>query len=139
MARFCFRCGGDADELEHWRRCDGQQGIVEALADDVNPFHNVRTSDPETSYRAAFSHLGLRASQRWRCYLAIIASRALGLTDDELAERTGIRLNSANKRRGELFQKHLVCDGGGRRRTAAGSLAIVWVASEYAHGRSNVA
>jgi hypothetical protein len=131
----CLFCGGDASGPNHRAHCDGRQGRVEALAAifDVNAFHNVRTTDPETSYRAAFSHLGRRTAQRYRVYLAIVAGGPRGLTDYDVVDRTGIQLNSANKRRGELRDHDLVCDSGERRRTPSGSLAIVWIAVEFRH------
>jgi len=137
----CLRCGGTVGSLLHVMCCDGQQGAVEAaepsnvvtfavprFLGDVDPAHNVRATDPETSYLAAFRHPFKRTNLRWRCYAALRAVGGSGYTDDELHLTTGIALNSANKRRGELTQAGLVIDSGGRRLTRAGSPAIVWVA-----------
>ncbi len=125
----CLFCGGPVNHTDHWLHCDGRQGTLEqVITAPVEPIHNVRSTDPETSYRAAFAHLSHRGCQRWTIYQAIIAAGVRGLTDAELAPLVGIQLNSANKRRGELAEKGLVWDSGRRRLTPAGSDAIVWIA-----------
>ena len=126
----CLFCGGNASDPDHLVHCDGRQGRVEAVLSPVDPFHNVRTTDPETSYRAAFAVRG-RDTQRLRIYRAVCTAGPYGCTDYDLVDRTGVQLNSANKRRGELRDKGLVCDSGRRRLTPSGSAAIVWVAIEY--------
>jgi hypothetical protein len=105
--------------------------IDDGLNTPSNPRENVRLFDPETSYAAAFANSGYRLNQKRHCYYAICGARWKGLTDEELAFRTGFRINSANKRRGELMKAGLVVDSGRRRLTTSGSEAIVWVAVEY--------
>jgi|SoiMethySBSTD1v2_1073268.scaffolds.fasta_scaffold397627_2 hypothetical protein len=132
----CLYCSGDAGEPDHWKRCDGRQGYIEAAADPVDPLHNVRSTDPDTSYLAAFTNRAGRDSQRVRIYRAICEFGPAGCTDYELVDRTQIQLNSANKRRGELRDKGLVVDSGRRKRTPSGSLAIVWVAVEACRAKA---
>ena len=131
MARFCFNCGGDADEVEHWRRCDGRQGRLEAGLVPVDPWHNVRRTDPETSVDAAFDHPATRRGDQERVRAALRTAGAAGLTDYELAAVLERQQNSAGKRRGELRDAGLVCDSGRRRPAPSGSRAIVWILVEF--------
>jgi hypothetical protein len=102
------------------------------LIENANPFENVRLGDPETSYWAAFANVGHRVGQRWHVWFAIVGAGVNGLTDEETSHRTGFRLSSADKRRGELMKAGLVVDSGRRRPTTSRSPAIVWVAWFYA-------
>jgi len=130
MSSLCLFCGNVVQHKDHWRYCEGRQGRIQALevvaAAPVPPIINVRSTDPETSYRAAFANAGKRDSQRVACYRMLVSVKPRGLMDWQLAERVGIQLNSANKRRGELVAKGLVEDSGERGTTPAGSAAIIW-------------
>ena len=85
-----------------------------------------RRTDPSTSHAAARDAAVHAGTLRARCYRALEAAGMAGLTDAELSDRTGLQLNSANKRRGELRDAGLVVDTGRRRPTPSGSSAIVW-------------
>jgi hypothetical protein len=52
---------------------------------------------------------------------------AYGLTDEEIAHRTGLSPSSVRPRRGELVAGGWIRDSGERRQTVAGMDAIVWV------------
>jgi hypothetical protein len=131
LGSVCLFCGMVIRHKDHFLYCDGRQGRLEALEEvataPVSPIVNVRTTDPDTSYRAAFANAGTRDSQRLACYRALRAAPP-GYMDWQLAERVGIQLNSANKRRGELVAKGLVVDSGRRGITPTGSAAIIWCA-----------
>lgn len=86
-----------------------------------------RESDPDTSHDAA-ARAALTANRGRKMALEVLRQNVGGLTDHELSELTGWRLNSMNKRRGELRDAGLVVDTGRRRRTPSGSTAIVWAA-----------
>jgi hypothetical protein len=112
---------------------------------DVDPRENVRTTDPDTSWQAAYASAfgeNYRIGQRVNIYRAIIAAGPDGATDEEnaLTFHPPMRLSSADKRRGELMKCGLVCDSGRRRKTTSGCQAIVWIAVEFCdrpgpHGR----
>jgi len=129
----CAFCGGDPFEPNHETRCDGRQGGLEfdpLEAFEVNPYHNVRRTDPDTSHEAALERAAEKRRDRDRVLAAIRAAQADGLTDYELADRVDRQQNSAGKRRGELRDAGLVRDSGRRRAAPSGSRAIVWVAVE---------
>jgi hypothetical protein len=87
----------------------------------------VRSSDPETSWQAAFRDLHRRAGDRIRA-LEVHISRPNGLTDFELGDLMGRQQTSAGKRRGELRDIGLIAAHPTLRRPApSGSPAIVWV------------
>jgi hypothetical protein len=49
----CLFCGGDASEPDHWQRCDGRQGALEAHEpEELEPVLQARAGDPETSHAA---------------------------------------------------------------------------------------
>lgn len=100
-----------------------------------DPSKNVRKTDPVTSHLAAYEHPKFRQTLRSRVLVALQNAGWHGLTDDELAMVLHHSLNSVNKRRGELRDQGLVVDSGRRRKTASGSLAIVWVVAQYAKPR----
>jgi hypothetical protein len=128
----CRFCGGiDPFDPDHEAHCDGRQGGVEDTPTDVNPWHNVRVTDPDTSHDAALDYdEATRDTDRARALRALREAGAEGLTDYELAERIGRQQNSAGKRRGELRDRGLVTDSGRRRPAPSGASAIVWVAVE---------
>ena len=117
MARFCYSCGGDADALEHWRTCDGRQGIVEA-AEECDAF--ARTTDPETSHVAAAvvdaAALELRT-------LSVLPPGEL--TTEEIGERLHVPRDSVSPRMRSLERKGFVARLG-KRRNASGVHAITW-------------
>jgi len=90
---------------------------------------NVRTSDPDTSHRAAARAPSLRSRDRHAALVAH-AWHPEGLTDFELGDLIGRQQTSAGKRRGELRDLGLVLDSGARRASPSGSSAIVWVITE---------
>jgi hypothetical protein len=126
----CRFCGGiDAFDPDHEAHCDGRQGGVEDTPTDVNPFHNVRVTDPDTSHEAALDYDELtRDTDRARAHRALIEAGDDGLTDYELGDRIGRQQNSAGKRRGELRDRGYVEDSGRRRPAPSKAQAIVWVA-----------
>jgi DNA-binding transcriptional ArsR family regulator len=88
-----------------------------------------RATDPDTSHAAAADAAVNAATHRARALAELRAAGCLGLTDFELADRTGLQQTSIGKRRGELRDAGLVRDSGQRRPSPSGSAAIVWVAS----------
>lgn len=53
----------------------------------------------------------------------------MGLTDEEIIDRTGLSPSTARPRRIELVQGGQVRDSGGTRQTRSGRRATVWVAT----------
>lgn len=82
-----------------------------------------RLSDPATSHKAA-----ARAKRRTHEQLALETLRAnpAGLTDFELAARTGVPQTSIGVRRKSLERQGLVVATQKRRPSPSGSMAIVW-------------
>jgi hypothetical protein len=75
----------------------------------VDPYKNVRTTDPLTSRAAAYTNKKGRVTQRDKVQIALDAVRADGMTDEKVWQATGIeRLSSATKRRGELTAEGIV-------------------------------
>lgn len=68
-----------------------------------------------------------------RVLSALRAAGSRGLTDDEIAEKTGLGPNTARPRRVELVTAGLVSDSGRTRTAAGGGAATVWVAGAVAH------
>lgn len=83
-----------------------------------------RATDPDTSRTAARS-ARVRDGQR-KVLDALAVAGGAGLTDFELADRTGVKQTSIGKRRGELRDAGLVVDSGRRRPSDTGRPAIVW-------------
>jgi len=124
----CLFCGGDASEPDHWQRCDGRQGQAEAAAFDPRLAFGeptARHTDPPTSHQAA-EYAGVRASTNRGRALLELASAPQGLTDFELAERTGLQQTSIGVRRGELLKWGLVENTGLTRPAPSGAAAAVW-------------
>ena len=59
---------------------------------------------------------------------ALRRAGADGLTDEEGIAATGIGPSTYRPRRGELVDRGFVQDGGGKRPTASGRPAVVWIA-----------
>ncbi len=94
--------------------------------DDELARTNVRSTDPDTSWEAAFAHLTVRSHDR-REALRQLYYAYDGMTDFELGDCMGRQQTSAGKRRGELRDVGLVENSGRRRPAPSGSGAIVWV------------
>ena len=72
---------------------------------------------------------------RERALVAIHGAGEDGLTDHELARKTGVYLYSIAPRRSELVKLGWVEDSGERRLTPGGVHAVVWVLSGRARGQ----
>lgn len=84
----------------------------------------VRPSDPDTSYaaaRRAVPHL----SQTKLRVIACLEEHG-DLTDEQISGFTGLKENSASKRRGDLVSDGLVVYAGYERKTSTGRDARVW-------------
>lgn len=86
-----------------------------------------RASDPDTSHAAALRARPKAGTNR-DLALRVLRQHPAGLTDFELADRTGVAQTSIGVRRKELVQMGLVRATTGRRPAPSGSLAIVWEA-----------
>lgn len=60
-------------------------------------------------------------------FKAILYSDMNGMTIEEIANETGIKLQTVCARRNELDKKGLVIDSGNRRKTSSGRSAKVWI------------
>lgn len=127
----CQFCGGDLFALDHDIQCERRRAraLEPVGVGAVDPSHNVRRSDPETSHEAAYLNLVERKTITAKVYALLLSVLPDGLTDVEISVRLPqYQLNSLNKRRGELRDQGLVVDSGVRRLTPAGARAIVWLA-----------
>ena len=131
----CLFCGGDASEPDHWRKCDGRQGVIESR-ESVPPLMSGLTADTyETSAAAAASVDESKATQRAAVLDAIRAAGRQGATDDELQQRLGLDGSSERPRRWELWKLNRItvqrnADGEPvRRLTRTNRWAVVWVAA----------
>ena len=95
----------------------------------VNAVPLARNSDPETSHRAAKDATPRANTHRAKALAALREAGPNGLTDFELAERTGIAQTSIGVRRKELVDAGYVKDSGRTRPAPSGSSAIVWRAA----------
>lgn len=86
-----------------------------------------RSTDPVTSHQAALFATGKAESHRVMA-LRVLKAHPEGLTDFELAERTGVAQTSIGVRRKELVQMGLVVATLERRPSPSGAKAIVWKA-----------
>lgn len=84
----------------------------------------VRNTDPDTSREAAKRTLS-RISQTKLRVIAVLQDRG-PLTDEQIATYTGLKENSASKRRGELVTSGHVVFAGYTSTTSTGSQAKVW-------------
>lgn len=105
----CYRCGGS--------------GVI------VNAVPLARKSDPETSHRAAKDATPRANTHRARALAALRDAGPNGLTDFELAERTGVPQTSIGVRRKELADAGYVEPAGTTRPAPSGSAAMVWRAA----------
>lgn len=64
---------------------------------------------------------------RQKVFEAIKAADVIGLTTEEIADRTGIEYRSVQPRTSELRVEGRIMDSGQRRKNATGKAAIVWV------------
>jgi hypothetical protein len=103
-----------------------QPSLFDALPIDttISPIRLARTTDPDTSHKAAENASRRGPSQRKRIWEAL--QRLGDATDYELSIAAGILRSSAAKRRQELQDLGHVMPTTDRRRTDTGSLAVVW-------------
>lgn len=113
----CYRCRGKGCV-----RCGGA-GVI------VNAVPLARKSDPETSHQAAKDATPRAGTHRARALAELRSAGEHGLTDFELAARTGIAQTSIGVRRKELVDAGFVRDSGRVRPAPSGSAAIVWRAA----------
>lgn len=97
----------------------------------------VRGDHPDTSSKAALAIAPKSGTQREAILRKLLAER-FGLTDPEIAEATGLGMNSVRPRRVELVEGEWVADGG-RRREINGHEHIVWEATRKARAHFGVA
>jgi hypothetical protein len=97
----------------------------------------VRGDHPDTSGKAALAIAPKSGTQR-SAILAELLDTRFGLTDPEIADATGIPMNSVRPRRVELVEGEWVADGG-RRREINGHEHIVWEATRKARAHFGVA
>lgn len=93
------------------------------------PFHH---DGPGSEQEAAALITPRAGTLRERALVAIHGADEDGLTDHELAERTGIYLYSIAPRRSELVKLGWVEDSGIRRLTPGNVHAVVWILSDRA-------
>lgn len=79
--------------------------------------------------RAAARRARPKAGTQRSYILSVIEGSGRGLTMEEIAFTSGVRLQSICGRLSELKQMGLVVDSGTRRKTTSGSLAVVWKAT----------
>jgi hypothetical protein len=77
--------------------------------------------------RAAAELIEPKTGTQRAAVLAAIAAAPDGLTDEQIADTTGLYLYSAAPRRTELVKGGWVHDSGERRTTSRGTPAVVWV------------
>lgn len=125
--RFCWNCGGDADELEHWRTCDGRQGRIEAAAEAETKAEETydawaRNEDPDTSHEAAAAVNG-KALEGKVCK-ALEAVEAL--TTEAITERLGHPHRDAISPRMRSLERKGFVERVGKRLNRSGVHAIAW-------------
>ncbi len=99
------------------------------------PGASPRSGRPYDTDRVAALEVMPRTGTQRRRVLAAIADSPGGLTDHELAEKTGLYLYSAAPRRTELLRGGWVRDSGARRTTPLGSEAVVWTLTDAGAAR----
>lgn len=91
-----------------------------------------RRTDPPTAHDAARFAAPRAGTNRYKALAALTDAGPVGLTDFELADRTGIAQTSIGVRRGELTKVGMVVALGDTTRLApSGTPAQVWVLAEY--------
>ena len=88
-----------------------------------------------TERAAAMAVMPKTGTQRRKVLEAIRDSEPDGLTDEEVADRTGLYLYSAAPRRTELVAGGWLHDSGRQRPTRRGQAAIVWTLTPAAWAR----
>ena len=97
------------------------------LSNPAEPRRGAHHAMPRsTELEAAYRVMPRTGTQRLAVLLAIGAAGDHGLTDQEIAEQTGLYLYSAAPRRNELMLGGWVEDSGRRRATGRGGNAIAW-------------
>ncbi|HUT88950.1 MAG TPA: hypothetical protein VMY37_05620 [Thermoguttaceae bacterium] len=102
--------------------------------EEGTPTHqfDVAEGSGQTRRAASKSIAGFAGDHRERV-LAFIQSRGQhGASDEEVSEALGLKLDTSRARRCELRDAGDVIDGGGRRRTHSGRLAVCWVDADQA-------
>ena len=84
-----------------------------------------RATDPETSHQAA-RRAASKAQTHRALALRVLRAHPDGLTDWELADRTGVMQTSIGVRRHELVKAGLVVKTALRRPSPSGCASIVW-------------
>ena len=137
--------GHRADIIQAWiAKRDERQGPQLQLGEAVPESPKARSTDPSTSKEAAVHNRPRAGSQRARLLEAIVFHSTPGpgprprngLTAEEAAKQTGIRLNSASTRMSELLRGGWI-EESGQRRTEAGENATVYVATAKASHRAD--
>lgn len=105
--------------------------LVMDLDRPVPVSRKVRSTDPGTSRRAALEALPRQGGQRRRILEAILQTGIRGLTYDDVSERLHMRGVSVSTRISELARGGWI-ESHGERKTSAGAMAAVWVATERA-------
>lgn len=103
-------------------------GHLRPLFDFETP--TARATDPQTSHEAAASVRPRAGSSRALALVALAAAGSHGLSDFELAARTGVPQTSIGVRRKELQRVGLVETTDRRRPSPSGTPAIVWTITE---------
>lgn len=118
---------GGADALTEWNIARSK--LERALTVYQPPTTKARSMDPSTSKTAALRAKPRAGSQRQLLYRAVAAAGPRGMTAEEAAKATGIRLNSASTRMSELVRGDWIAESaGGTRKTSGGEQAIVYIA-----------
>ena len=104
--------------------------MTQLSIDFDTPQRMARKSDPLTSYQAA-QDARQHASKGRMLVLEALAASYAGMTDFDLASRTGWQQTSIGKRRGECVESGWVevatCEGiKVKRQSPSGSMALVW-------------
>jgi hypothetical protein len=145
---------GPAQAVEHARKyADAALSLVAYLIEVLGPQSpvprprdasvsenrrgKVRGDHPDTSSKSALAIAPKSGTQR-SAILAELLDTRFGLTDPEIADATGIPMNSVRPRRVELVEGEWVADGG-RRREINGHEHIVWEATRKARAHFGVA
>jgi DNA-binding transcriptional ArsR family regulator len=126
----CLYCGGDLTERDHWRRCDGRQGALEADADAppkraLDRYRRILALYRETSREAWDSISEFLPVVDGRIVAAIEARR--GATCDEVEQVTGFAHQTVSAQIRHLYEAGLLRESEERRPTRSGRAAIVWI------------
>jgi hypothetical protein len=111
--------------LSHFATCP--QAPEHRKAQSGGPGVKLARDARGTSVAAAERVYPVSGTQRYRVWQVIRARGAEGATDHEIADETGIKLNSVQPRRIELVERDLVRDSGRRRTHGTYGKATVWV------------